>query len=115
MTTYLVQKRMERKELRRNLADMLGVEVTSIAALISPTGARRAAVTVEPQIPVEVYKGLVSSGNISKFDVEIQTKIHAFYGNGGRHRFKTMRSQTADVIEMVEEFKRKNRRRLYFF
>ena len=115
MSTYFVQKRMERKELRRSLADMLGVEVVNIAALINPIGMGRAAITPEPQISVEIYRGLVSSGNIAKFDVEIQKKVHEFYGHGGRHRFEMMRSQIMDVIKIVEDFRRKNRRHAYVF
>ena len=106
---------MERKELRRSLADMLGVEVLNIAELINPIDMGRAAITPEPQISVEIYRGLVSSGNIAKFDVEIQKKVREFYGHGGKHRFEMMRSQIKDVIKMVDDFRRKNRRHVYLF
>ena len=115
MSTYFVQRRMERKELRRSLADMLGVEVLNIAELINPIDMGRAAITPEPQISVEIYRGLVSSGNIAKFDVEIQKKVREFYGHGGKHRFEMMRSQIKDVIKMVDDFRRKNRRHVYLF
>ena len=115
MSTYFVQKRIEHKELRRSLADMLGVEVLNIAELINPIDVGRAAITPVPQISVEIYKGLVSSGNIAKFDVEIQKKVHEFYGHGGRHRFEMMRSQITDVIKIVEDFRRKNCRHVYLF
>ena len=108
MSTYFITKQLERMERRHKLADMLGVEVVKIAELIKPIGMNRAAIVTEPRIPVETYRGLVSSGGIANFDVKLQKKLHEFYGHGGQHRIDAMNQQIKALITMIERFRRKN-------
>ena len=79
---YFLKRRWKRRELRRKLAEALGVELTEISELLNPTGTNRAAIdpaTTYPRIPTAIYNGLVSSGNISNLDIVLQKQLYRFY------------------------------------
>lgn len=111
---YFLKRRWERRELRRKLADTLGVELYEIANLLNPIDSNRAAIdpaTIYPRIPTTTYDGLVSSGNVSNFDTVLQKQLYSFYRIGEENRLKIMRTEIIGTIAAVEDFRRRNSKR----
>ena len=112
---YFLKRRWERRELRRKLAETLGVELVEIADLLNPIGINRAAIdpaTIYPRIPTTIYDGLVGSGNVSNLDTALQTQLYRFYRIGEENRLTIMRTEIVNIIKAVEDFRRCNSKRL---
>lgn len=111
ISIYFLKRRWERRELRRKLAETLGVELVEIAIVLNPIGVHRAAIdpaAIYPKIPTAIYDGLVGSGNISNLDTALQTQLYRFYRLVEENHLKTMHEEIVDTVKAVENFRRHN-------
>ena len=79
---YFFKRRLENRRLRQEFAETLEVEIDKIFEVLNHVRTYRNAidpVSEYPQIPTVTYDGLVSSGNISKINLELQKIIRFLY------------------------------------
>ena len=111
---YHWYKGIEYKDTRYKLANALSIELDSIADATSPTttyGAGFLPHRPSGRLDDTVYKGLVTSGGIIHFDVEIQEKLYRFYGHIAENNKAAIRKDMVAMVDAVEGFRDRNTRK----
>lgn len=111
---YHWYKGIEGKDMRYRLANTLSVEVESIANAISPVdryGTGFMSHRHPGRLDDTMYKGLVTSGGIAHFDVDVQELLYRFYGYLAEDDKGAMQKDISTVMDAVEGFKNGNTRR----
>lgn len=108
---YMVKKHDQSTKLKYDLATMLSIEIDLINDRISGSRMNRPIAPASYDIidvPRETYDGLVNSGNIANFDINLQRLCQKFYGYERRREYDKMEGKVVDLIQELERFQRKN-------
>lgn len=111
---YHWYKGIEGKDMRYRLANALSIELDSIADATSPVEAYGAGISTHRplgRLDDMVYKGLVTSGGIAHFDVDIQERLYRFYGHVVENNKAAIQEDIVAMVDEVEGFRDRNARK----
>ncbi len=108
MSVYFVQSYLRTREERVRYAGMLLVELRRIYVATSPFTTRGSKRYWSGPLPKNVYDGLVSSTELSKFDSTLQISLHDFYRDVALGKLGDLGDVVYQLYHDVRNFQRRN-------
>lgn len=114
---YRAEKKAEIKHLRYRLGVMLHVEIANIAKALTGNDIVISSKTLRGPtiIPRSVYDGLVSSGNVSIFDVDLQEKLYDWYDYERLYQHNNMLNGIEKISNLIDKSNKNNKTFLRYF
>ena len=109
MGLYLLQKWMEHRKIKYDMAVMMSDEITSML-IVGSTVKPNVITPRNHKVPTrDTYLGLLSSGRIVRFDGDLRRDLARIYHQFGYEALEVDRELCATAIEKLEKIEARNR------
>lgn len=108
ITVYFVKNYLQTRADRVRYAGMLLVELKAIYTATSPFTSYRSLKNWRGPLPTNVYDGLVSSTELSKFNATLQARLHDLYRDVTNYEIDALGDAVYYMYQDVRDFRRHN-------